>query len=194
MSRLTKSLLLLALAVLVSVTSAVAQDKNSPACCVRVPILKHRWDNPKQLKPDSMSQNQIDWWQKDSTVVDPQNPPVENVKADERDPEDVKYEHELWKRLQGKYWRAETDPSTWPKFLRATTTNSYPERKNLWQVESIYTIRANVTTRAGISRLPVKCPVRRNRFNTAPPTFLYHPSAANQHFIHPCCSAPGAFF
>jgi hypothetical protein len=61
--------------------------------------------------------------------------------ADDRDPEDVKYEHELWKRIQGKYWRAETDPSTWPKFMRARTTQSYPERKNLWQVESVYTIR-----------------------------------------------------
>jgi hypothetical protein len=59
----------------------------------------------------------------------------------ERDPEDVKYEHDLWKRLQGKYWRAENDPSKWPKFMRAKTTKSDPARKDLWYVEAVYTIK-----------------------------------------------------
>jgi hypothetical protein len=59
----------------------------------------------------------------------------------ERDPEDVKYEHELWKRLQGRHWRAENDPSRWPKFMRARGVVSDPTRKDLWQVESVYTIR-----------------------------------------------------
>jgi hypothetical protein len=59
----------------------------------------------------------------------------------ERDPEDVKYEHELWKKLQGRHWRAENDPSRWPKFMRARGSNSEPTRKDLWYVESVYTIR-----------------------------------------------------
>jgi len=67
--------------------------------------------------------------------------PISIRSDDERDPEDVKYEHELWKRLQGKYWRAENDPSKWPKFMRAKTTISDPTRKDLWQVEAVYTIK-----------------------------------------------------
>ncbi len=67
---------------------------------------------------------------------------VVDAQDNERDPEDVKYEHELWKRVQGKYWRAENDPSKWPKFMRSKT-NSEHTGKELWQVESVYTIKDN---------------------------------------------------
>lgn len=60
----------------------------------------------------------------------------------ERDPEDVKYEHEMWKRLQGRHWRAENDPSRWPKFMRAKGPISDTTRKNLWHVEAVYTIKS----------------------------------------------------
>jgi len=73
--------------------------------------------------------------------VKPDEKLISTGQADERDPEDVKYEYELWKRLQGKYWRAENDPSKWPKFMRAKTTKSDPTRKDLWQVEAVYTIK-----------------------------------------------------
>jgi len=67
--------------------------------------------------------------------------PISTRQHDERDPEDVKYEHELWKRLQGRFWSAENDPSKWPKFMRAKTTKSDPARKDLWEVEAVYTIK-----------------------------------------------------
>src|SRR5262249_21384185 len=73
--------------------------------------------------------------------VKPEEKPILSRPDDERDPEDVKYEYELWKRLQGKYWRAENDPSKWPKFMRAKTTKSDPTRKDLWHVEAVYTIK-----------------------------------------------------
>ncbi len=75
--------------------------------------------------------------------VKPEEKPILSRQDDERDPEDVKYEHELWKRLQGKYWSAENDPSKRPKFMRAITTKSDPTRKDLWHVEAVYTIKDN---------------------------------------------------
>src|SRR5215510_14066397 len=71
-----------------------------------------------------------------------QDAPRLSQRESERDPEDVKYEHEMWKRLQGRHWRAENDPSRWPKFIRAKGAVSDPSRKNLWDVEAVYTIKS----------------------------------------------------
>ncbi len=62
---------------------------------------------------------------------------------DDRDPEDVKFEHELWKKILGENWRVENDPSKLPKFVRARMINTEPSRKDMWQVEAVYTINDN---------------------------------------------------
>lgn len=57
--------ILVALTLLLTPTlAALAQDKEPPACRVRVHVVKHKWDDPAQLQPNSLSHNQFDWWEK----------------------------------------------------------------------------------------------------------------------------------